>query len=228
MSVDFEKLLKRWERLTKPRFLIMYPFGLFIIMFGQCDDRSLRAGIWFIIAGILLRLHANGYAIKTDSLTTSGPYAFVRNPLYLGSAWIFWGIIIMLKLGYPGFVLFFIWLGVYWKTIKCEEALLTAKYGKLYLDYKSKVPSFFPAFSPYLNGIKWKFSIERLIQSKEYKISFWILIMVSFFYFREEFAEGKGFAFKHWAVIFMALILGGIDLAGELIRRNDKRNNKIG
>ena len=53
---------------------------------------SLLAGALLLIPGLLLRALASGHVQKDKQLTTSGPYAYTRNPLYLGS--------LMLALGF--------------------------------------------------------------------------------------------------------------------------------
>src|SRR5208282_1280274 len=87
----------RLQRSFKPRFAVIYPFGFFVLFFCSLNEASLRAGIGYIIAGALIRLWSNGYAIKNEKLTTSGPYAFVRNPLYLGTFLMAIGFVIVLK-----------------------------------------------------------------------------------------------------------------------------------
>ncbi len=101
-------MLKRLERWFKLRFLIMYPLGALLLIFAVPDDKSLIRGIGFISAGLLLRVWANGYAIKMDKLTTSGPYAFIRHPLYLGSALVLTGVLVMLKVFYLVFLFLFL------------------------------------------------------------------------------------------------------------------------
>jgi protein-S-isoprenylcysteine O-methyltransferase Ste14 len=92
-------LTHRLKRSFKPRFAVIYPFGLLVLVYGYSTETSLRAGIGYIIAGLLVRLWSNGYAIKNDKLTTSGPYAFVRNPLYVGTFLIALGFVIVLNMG---------------------------------------------------------------------------------------------------------------------------------
>jgi protein-S-isoprenylcysteine O-methyltransferase Ste14 len=53
---------------------------------------SLLAGAGFITLGLLLRGWACGHLTKDRELTTSGPYRYTRNPLYLGSLWIALGV----------------------------------------------------------------------------------------------------------------------------------------
>src|SRR5580704_7036475 len=91
----------RLQRSFKPRFAVIYPFGFFVLFFCFLNEASIRSGLGYIIAGALIRLWSNGYAIKNDKLTTSGPYAFVRNPLYLGTFLIAIGFVIVLKSDNP-------------------------------------------------------------------------------------------------------------------------------
>jgi len=95
--LNIKERFKRWSKL---RFAIIYPLGVFVVLFSNSDDRSIMTSIWFIVVGLLLRLWANGYAIKMDKLTTSGPYSFIRHPLYLGTMFLAIGFVIMLKIYY--------------------------------------------------------------------------------------------------------------------------------
>ena len=122
------------QRSFKPRFAVIYPFGFFVMFFCSLDEASIRAGIGFIIAGLLIRLWSNGYAIKNDKLTTSGPYAFVRNPLYLGTFLIAIGFVIVLKSEPPllewiaGGIFLLALSFMYYRTIKAEQGMLLAKF----------------------------------------------------------------------------------------------------
>src|SRR5471030_587366 len=117
----------RLQRSFKPRFAVIYPFGFFVLFFCFINEASIRAGIGWILSGLLIRLWSNGYAIKNDKLTTSGPYAFVRNPLYLGTFLIAIGFVIVLKsqpplLEWIAGGMFLLGLSyMYHKTIKSEE-----------------------------------------------------------------------------------------------------------
>src|SRR5205807_3637577 len=110
--IPLMNLQQRFQRWSKPRFAVVYPFAVATAVLGSCDESSLRNGIGYIIAGLMIRLWSNGYAIKNDKLTTSGPYAFVRNPLYLGTFLIALGFAIVLKMGWIAGPLFIIALGV--------------------------------------------------------------------------------------------------------------------
>src|ERR1700688_498259 len=46
---------------------------------------SMGLGAVLILTGLLIRMLASGYVRKNETLATSGPYTYTRNPLYLGS-----------------------------------------------------------------------------------------------------------------------------------------------
>lgn len=218
-------LKHRIQRSFKPRFAIVYPFGIFIAIFSTLDENSLRTGIGYIIAGMLIRLWSNGYAIKNDKLTTSGPYAFVRNPLYLGTFLIALGFVIVLKTSWVG-AIFMAALGfMYYRTVKDEQGMLTAKFGDSYRDYCQKVPAMIPCLIPYTQGEKWPFNLQRLINSKEHKVVFWLTIILIAFHLKTRlFVEAKAMTLKSWLLVLLAVILIGADIYFELNKK--KLTNK--
>ncbi len=214
--MSFQNRFKRWFKL---RFAILYPFGVFVILFSTSDDKSLMTGIWFILTGLFLRSWANGYAIKLEKLTTSGPYAFVRHPLYLGTMLLVLGFIIMLKIYYAGILLLLIMIGVYGRTIKKEEQMLEQKFKQQYIDYKNKIPAILPTVFPYREGEKWSFSWRRLVKSQEYKLFLWMMILVIVFHLKDEFLiEHERTDAKLIGLCVAAFFLGIIDLMGEFLK----------
>jgi protein-S-isoprenylcysteine O-methyltransferase Ste14 len=105
---------------------------------------SLWIGGFTASAGALLRLWAAGHIEKGRVLTQGGPYAFTRNPLYLGSFLLALGIIIAGQ-GYwllPPFGVFF--AVFYYPVMKAEEQELFNGYGDKFLEYAKRVPLFIP------------------------------------------------------------------------------------
>lgn len=183
-------------------------------------------GIGFITAGLALRLWANGYAIKNDKLTTSGPYAFVRNPLYLGTFLIAVGFVIVLKSEYPllewiaGGVFLAALSFMYYRTIKAEQGMLFAKFKNAYSDYCKNVPAMLPCLVAYSKGEKWPFSLQRLIHSKEHKPVFWIFILLVVFYLKTRLIlEHKTLNGQSWSLMIIALFLIILDAAYEFNKK---------
>jgi protein-S-isoprenylcysteine O-methyltransferase Ste14 len=221
---------QRLERSFKPRFAVIYPFALFMIFFCTLDEASIRAGIGFIIAGLLIRLWSNGFAIKNDKLTTSGPYAFVRNPLYLGTFLIAIGFVIVLKSDplqlewIAGGIFLFFLSAIYYFTIKEEQGMLLAKFKNAYSDYCRSVPAMIPCLIPYNKGEKWTFDLQRLVNSKEHKTVFWIFILLVAFYVKTRvLIEHKDLTDKSWSLITIALFLVILDAAYEFSKKASKR-----
>jgi len=216
----------RLQRSFKPRFAVIYPFGFFVLFFCSLNEASLRAGIGWIIAGLLLRLWSNGYAVKNDKLSTCGPYAFVRNPLYLGTFLIAIGFVIVLK-SQPallewsfGGIFLLVLSFMYYHTIKAEEGMLLAKFKDAYKNYCQQVPAMVPCLVPYSKGEKWPFSLQRLFTSKEHKTVFWIFILLVVFYLKTHLAlEHKPMTEMSWTLSGMALALILLDVAYELNKK---------
>ena len=210
----------RIARSFKPRFAVIYPFGLFVLLFGACDEDSLRSGIGYIIVGLLIRLWSNGYAIKNDKLTTSGPYAFVRNPLYLGTFLIAIGFAIVLKTGWVGVAFIAALAFIYHKTINDEQVMLTAKFGDAYRKYISKVPAMVPSLIPYPEGEKWPFNLQRLIDSKEHKPVFWVIVLLIIFHLKSRLLlEHKAMTTKSWILVGFAVVLILLDVYYEVNKK---------
>lgn len=221
-----EVLSHRLQRWFKPRFAIIYPFGFLVMLFCWLDAASLRSGVGFIIAGVLLRLWSNGYAIKNDKLTTSGPYAFVRNPLYLGTFLIALGCLMALKstpsqFEWIGGGLFLLGLALmYRRTIKLEEGMLLARYKDAYVDYCRHIPAMIPCLIPYTKGEKWGFSLQRLIHSKEHKSAFWVFILLTIFHIKTRILlEHKSMNENSWNLVTICIILIAIDILYEFNKK---------
>ena len=221
---SMSNLLARIKRLFRLRFAVLYPLGAYLVFFTTPDDRSTRWGVAIMIVGMFMRLWSNGYAIKLDKLTTSGPYAFVRNPLYLGTALILLGVVVMLKVLWIGIIFFAAIVAAYTRTIRNEEKMLTDKFGAAYLDYRAKVPAMWPTLCPYAAGEKWSFSFDRLWHSREHKVLLWVTIIVIAFHIKEEFmVEGERADIKIIWLIIAACGLGVLDLIGEYVRSQKKK-----
>jgi hypothetical protein len=110
---------------------------------------SLGAGMVLTAMGLGLRGWSAGIIRKGETLTTSGPYAFLRNPLYVGSFLVGAGLAVaggswlwlVLFLGF--FVV------IYGPTVSAEAERLTEQFGQRYVDYSAKVPAFIPRLTPF-------------------------------------------------------------------------------
>lgn len=140
----FLKIYFSFDNPKKLRLLSSWILGLLYLGLAKISASSFYFGLPFIIIGEMIRIWAAGSIVKTKELTISGPYAYTRNPLYLGSFLTILGFGILgqtLWLSLIGSFLFYI---IYKRTILKEEESLTERFGKPFEDYLCKVPRFFP------------------------------------------------------------------------------------
>jgi protein-S-isoprenylcysteine O-methyltransferase Ste14 len=121
---------------------------------------SLIAGFCIAVAGELIRLWGVSWAgsetrttgeVGGTYLIVSGPFAHVRNPLYLGNILIYTGLGIMSFALFPylqiaGLLFFYF---QYRMIIKEEEKYLQGAFGDAFVEYKKNVPRFIPRISPF-------------------------------------------------------------------------------
>ena len=124
-------------------------------------------------AGLALRAWAAGSIHKDRELATTGPYAYTRNPLYMGSFLIGAGVTVAGGQWVFGvaFLLFFVL--VYRATVLGEVSELEARFGERYRVYRARVPSVLPRFTAYDGGPSDSppvaFSRTRYMRNREWE-----------------------------------------------------------
>ena len=138
------------------------------------DAVSLWTGGVVILAGLLVRGWAAGVLEKDRELAVSGPYAFTRNPLYLGSFVIGVGAAVAGGRIWIGVVFlgFFIW--AYRGPMAREGARLEERFGEAYRRYRGAVPAFLPRLTPYRptaapTAVPTRFSLARYVRNREWE-----------------------------------------------------------
>lgn len=134
------------------------PFVAVLWWFARPCPLAFVAGVGIATLGEGLRLWAirhvgpktrSSRKLRADGLVTTGPFAYVRNPLYLGNALLCLGIAVAsgtpwLPLGLP--LLFLFW----WRSIiPAEERFLAGAFGDEFARYRAQVRRFLPRLTPY-------------------------------------------------------------------------------
>src|SRR6202044_299733 len=107
---------------------IRVPLGfLFAVLYfwlAQASWRWLAVAATVVAPGLLIRALASGHVRKNESLAASGPYAYTRNPLYLGSLLMGLGFAVAAQSWWVGVALVVMFAVIYLPVIRDEEAFL--------------------------------------------------------------------------------------------------------
>lgn len=148
------------------------------LIFARPSPPLLWPGLVLAVAGAALRTWAAGVIRKKKELATGGPYAYTRNPLYLGTFLIGTGLAV--AGGRLSFVVaFFVLFGIiYGWTMRAEERDLYERFGREYDAYARSVPLFVPRVTPYRppEPPSTRFDIQRYLNHQEYQAAVGVLI----------------------------------------------------
>ncbi len=161
-----------WQQIAKR---IRVPLGFLFagtyFWIARPNEHSLLASLLLVLPGIALRGYASGYVKKNAELTTTGPYAYTRNPLYLGSMLIAFGFAGASRNSWIVVALAALFAMIYWPTILGEEAYLRTRFPE-FAAYAQRVPRLLPrlyvrgqADEPEQHG---QFSWKLYLQHREY------------------------------------------------------------
>lgn len=118
------------------------------ILLARPNFQSLLAGLGFSILGLLLRAWACGHLRKNVKLTTTGPYRYTRNPLYLANLIIGISVVAAARSWWV-FALFCLYFLLFYPVIiKREKDKMEEFFPEQYQAYSKKVPLFFPSLRP--------------------------------------------------------------------------------
>ncbi len=156
-----------WSRIARRiRVPLGFAFAVFYLWRATPTWISLLVGIAIALLGILVRSVASGHVEKNRVLTTTGPYAYVRNPLYLGSIIIGIGFAIAARDVWVAIAIILLFVLIYLPVIRSEEVFLRGQFPE-YADYARRVPSLLPHTLPF-RQIMGGFSCELYFSHREY------------------------------------------------------------
>ena len=153
---------------TVQRFRV--PAGIFLavalVVLAQPTIVSLYFGLPFAIAGLILRGWAAGHLAKNEHLTMTGPYALLRNPLYLGTLMAAVGLAVASRKLTVLVLVALVFLLVYFPVIEQEESHLRNLFPD-FGNYARRVPMLMPG-QP-LSGTLGGFRASLYLRNQEWK-----------------------------------------------------------
>ena len=163
--------------------------ALFLV-FAKPTPKALLIGASVSILGLALRAWSAGHIRKNAQLATSGPYAFTRNPLYLGSFLLGLGFTIASGRLVLALVFAALFLGIYLPVMRVEASTMGQLFGSQYDTYKRSVPLFFPRITPFRESgtAANRFDGTLYMRYREYRAALglviaWGLLLIKTFYF---------------------------------------------
>ena len=172
--------ISRWQRIARR---IRVPLGfltallyLYQLWLRQPHLSAIAWSLLLVLPGVWLRAYASGYVKKNKELTQTGPYAYTRNPLYLGSILIAAGFAVALLSWPVALMLTAMFLIIYVPVIASEERFLRSNFAD-FAAYCQRVPRLLPRISPALplnaqtEVSSGKFSLDLYLRHREYNAS---------------------------------------------------------
>ena len=164
----------RWQRIARR---IRVPLGfataalyLFELWRRAPQPAAVGWSLALVLPGLWLRGYASGYVKKNQELTTTGPYAWVRNPLYLGSILIAAGFAVALLSWAVALALTVMFVAIYVPVIASEERFLRGAFPG-FDAYCRRVPRLIPRLTlgrtPEKSD-KGQFSLALYFKHREY------------------------------------------------------------
>jgi protein-S-isoprenylcysteine O-methyltransferase Ste14 len=170
-----------WSQVARRiRVPLGFVFAVVYFWLARPSMRSIVLGLCGIAPGLLIRAVASGHVRKNETLTTSGPYAYTRNPLYLGSLLIGLGFAIAARSWWIAALLVAMFVGIYLPVIRDEEVFLRNKFPD-FAEYERNVPRMLPRIrtAPDLNEASHAFSLQLYLKHREYNALLGSLAMLA-------------------------------------------------
>ena len=156
-----------WGKIAKRiRVPLGLAFAIVFFWFARPTWTSIAIGAAIAALGLALRAVSSGHVQKARELTMTGPYAYVRHPLYLGSIFIAIGFAVAARNWWIALGMVAMFAAIYWPTIRFEEQLMRQLFPG-YDDYARRVPLLVPRLTPAATG-KGEFSRTLYLQHREY------------------------------------------------------------
>lgn len=163
------------------------PLIILLLMFAKPTVITATLGLVTIMFGELIRVYSVAFIgsisrTRKDNtgshLIRTGPFSYVRNPLYVGNFFITAGVAIF---GGSYLVLFLavaLFCTQYHFVVKYEESILRQKFGPEYVSYCQDVPPWFPKRSIKLEDMEWPNNFTPAIRSERRTLTTIVVLVV--------------------------------------------------
>jgi protein-S-isoprenylcysteine O-methyltransferase Ste14 len=176
-------LVQRW------RVPLGFVCAALFLLLARPRPLTLLVGGVISLVGLGIRAWASGHIRKNVTLAITGPYAFTRNPLYLGSFLLGLGFTIAAGRWILSALFGALLLGIYLPVMRVEANDLEKVFGEEYRRYASAVPLFFPRLTRYRTSVVEEAHFDRglYLKYREYRAALgfalgWLALVIKSYY----------------------------------------------
>lgn len=160
------KLDKRF--LQRIRVPLGFIFAAVFFYFARPTAITLAVGCGIAAVGLAIRAWASGHIRKASVLAVTGPYAYTRNPLYLGTFMLGVGFTVASGVWWLALVFIVLLVGIYLPVMRVEAEDMRRIFGADFDEYERNVPLLIPRVTP------WKksdagFDFQLYLRYREYR-----------------------------------------------------------
>lgn len=152
-------------------------FAVVFLVFARPTAVSLAVGTFVAVIGLAIRAWASGHIRKARELAISGPYAYTRNPLYLGSFLMGVGFTVAGGVWWLALLFSGLFIGIYLPVMRVEMEDIRQIFGDEFDEYARNVPMLIPRFTVWKHT-DTKFDFQLYLQYREYRAALGVFLAI--------------------------------------------------
>ena len=154
--------------LQRVRVPLGFAFALLFLVFSRPTWFSLCIGGAVALIGLLIRAWSSGHIRKASVLAVTGPYAYTRNPLYVGTFIMGLGFTIAAGVWWLALAFAVLFIGIYLPVMRVEADDMKRIFGAEFDEYRQNVPLFIPRLTAW-KKINTRFDFQLYLKYREYR-----------------------------------------------------------
>lgn len=158
------------RKLARARVPLGFACGILVLWLAHPTQTTFAIGLPLALLGEALRVWAAGHLEKSREVTTSGPYRWMRHPLYVGSSVMGVGLAVAAgSVAVAALVILYLAFTI-GAAVRTEEAYLRERFGGDYDAYRA---------GRLTGTVARQFSLERALRNKEYRALIGVLVTIA-------------------------------------------------
>lgn len=165
------------RKLQRLRVPLGFLFAIVLLAFAKPSFTSLTVGSVIALVGVAIRAWASGHIRKASVLAVTGPYAYTRNPLYVGSFIMGVGFAVASNVWWLALIFIALFIGIYLPVMRVEADDIRRIFGRDFDKYEQNVPLLLPRLTPW-KKTSGKFDYELYLHYREYRAAVGVIAAV--------------------------------------------------